>query len=366
MDKLRLLETSLRAFDTRLPAVAPWRCVRTRYRASSCRRCEDVCPHDAIVTSPWLTVDADRCSSCGACAAVCHTGALAYAEWGAGLREWLAAAAGDDGAALAACVRASHEAGDATAVPCAGGLSAADLIGAAAAGSEEMLVVTGACAGCTESAAACGLPRAIGAARRAVALLAPARSFSVRLIATPSAPLDGHAHAGERPQALSRRDLFAFVGRRARRATAETLVPAKPSIEDLHRQTTPPQSHVWLVRDLLGLASVGTDREAVLPDSLPLAEVVARPDCDGCGLCERYCPHGALASTADGLRQDPLTCVACGLCVEVCPREALDLRPLPLATLRAAAREAQDAQPPGLIRRRPQQPPCFAAPHGRR
>ena len=80
MDRLKLLDAGLRAFDARLPDVVPPLCVVTRYRASSCRRCLDVCPGEAIQVSPWLQVEPDHCSSCGACAAVCPTGASTSAR----------------------------------------------------------------------------------------------------------------------------------------------------------------------------------------------------------------------------------------------------------------------------------------------
>ena len=44
MDRLKLAEAGLRAFDERLPEVTSSMCVVTRYRSSSCRLCLDVCP----------------------------------------------------------------------------------------------------------------------------------------------------------------------------------------------------------------------------------------------------------------------------------------------------------------------------------
>src|SRR5271169_240183 len=89
MDRLKLLDAGLRAFDTTLPAVAPPLCVVTRYRGASCRLCLDVCPAAAITPAEWLAVEPERCTSCGACAAVCKTGALTYAGRHAALRERL-------------------------------------------------------------------------------------------------------------------------------------------------------------------------------------------------------------------------------------------------------------------------------------
>jgi len=345
MDRLKLLETGLRAFDTCLPEVAPWRCIRTRYQAGSCRLCQDACPHEAVETVPWLTIDADRCSSCGACAAVCRTGALAYAERGRGWREWLTTAAGDDGTPVLACARASHAVDEALTIRCAGGLSVADLLAASTAGAEEIVVVTGECAGCPDATAGRRLGEELGAACEAVTLLGEGHSLSVLVVGTATSAPDEPSPGGERPQAISRRDLFAFVGRRARRATADALTPAKLTIEELHRQTPPPQRHAWLVKDLLATTWSAALSDARLPAVLPLAEVIIGSACDGCGLCERYCPHAALTSATGGLHTNPAACTACGLCVEVCPREALELRPLTFRALRDAARGAPAATP---------------------
>ena len=94
MDRLKLLDAGLRAFDARLPDVVPPLCVVTRYRASSCRRCLDVCPADAIAPVAVAAGRARPLQSCGACAAVCPTGALDFGTRAAALRERFAAAAG--------------------------------------------------------------------------------------------------------------------------------------------------------------------------------------------------------------------------------------------------------------------------------
>ena len=59
MDRLNLLDASLRAFDTLLPDVTPSLCLATRYRGSGCSACLDACPAGALTTSPWLKLDAE-------------------------------------------------------------------------------------------------------------------------------------------------------------------------------------------------------------------------------------------------------------------------------------------------------------------
>lgn len=48
--------------------------------------------------------------------------------------------------------------------------------------------------------------------------------------------------------------------------------------------------------------------------------------CDGCGLCARSCPAGAI-DPADPRKTDTLRCISCMRCVMLCPRHARDLDP---------------------------------------
>jgi hypothetical protein len=41
-----------------------------------CATCVSVCPVDAIILGPHVTIDNEKCISCGRCVAVCPVGAL--------------------------------------------------------------------------------------------------------------------------------------------------------------------------------------------------------------------------------------------------------------------------------------------------
>lgn len=341
MDRLKLLDAGLRAFDARLPDVTPPLCVATRYRASSCRRCLDVCPADAVEPSPWLRVEPDRCTSCGACAAVCPTGALVFSMRSELLRGRFAELARRaPRQATLVCRFAGDEEGGggnggdraATVVlSCLGGLSAADLVGAAALGLDGVTLTSGDCEGCRDRQAGMAAQRAVGAADAALAALGRGLAVERR-----RAPGDGSAAAPAAP-GLSRRDLFSFLSRGARRATAEGLAPERRTVGDLHVQAPPPVAHARLLDDLDHLGGGGAADAAPLPAALPLATVLATGDCTGCGLCARYCPHGALVLADGVLSCDSSRCTGCGLCSEACPPAALEVRP---ATAPAAARAA--------------------------
>ena len=354
MDRLKLLDAGLRAFDSRLPDVAAPLCVVTRYRGSTCRLCLDACPADAVVTTPWLRVDPERCTSCGACAARCKTGALSFVPRARRVRERLREArqAGVRRVAFRCRVadgpvetEGAGEISEASeAVPCLGALAAGDLIAAAALGFSSVSLVDGGCPTCADRAAGLGVDEVVASVAEILTTLAP--TFAVRRVAA-SSPAAGPAAApvAVGGAAMSRRDLFAHLAHGLRRTAAEAAVPAKPRVTSLHEQGPPPVARAWLRSDLAALARRAGDRDTVLPRALPFGHVSVSPPCDGCGLCLRYCPHGALgevdagaAVTGDARRALPVvaddeSCTGCGLCVESCPREALRLDPPALSVL---------------------------------
>jgi len=326
MDSLKLLDASLRSFDTLLPEVTPSLCLATRYRGSACRSCLDACPANALTVSPWLELDADACRSCGACGAVCRTGALAFAARSGAMRDaFRSAAAASPRATLACrCIDASEAEDAVCVVPCLGAVSARDLIAAAALGIEEIDLVSGDCRACPDAAAEAVLHLAITTAEGTLAFLH--RPFAARRTQT----------AGYQPRtsasspAVSRRGLFAYVARGLERAVVEGIAPRDPerSIKSIHKQSAPPAAHRWLIEDLTMLRPQSGRSATTLPASLPLAIVTVSPECDGCGLCVRYCPHGALHLDASLPAVDESRCTACGLCAEVCPSSSLLVGPV--------------------------------------
>ena len=326
MDRLKLLDAGLRAFDTRLPDVTPPLCVATRYRSSSCRSCLDVCPAEALTTSPWLELDADKCRSCGACASVCRTGALDREFQSHALRAQYQSKASDDPPSVALACRQVDPVKAETAtfvMPCLGGLSAGDLLAAAALGVERIDLISGDCGECPDTIAETALDLAVSAAGETMtALRQPLIVTRTRL------PGQGAQTTATTPT-VSRRGLFRYLARGLGQAAAGGIAPKDPerSISALHKQIAPPGSHQRLILDLAKLQSRRAGPAVTLPASLPLAGIVATSQCDTCGLCLNYCPHGALAIEGASVVADPHRCTGCGLCVEVCPRSALRIGP---------------------------------------
>ena len=135
--------------------VATDRCVPVQHRRSSCRRCVEVCPVDAIeYEGRKLTLTNALCIGCGACATVCPTEALIPldpTEAALGHRA-SSALKHNDGVACIACARiAAREgvSGDCFAeVPCLSRVNESLLLSLVAEGASEVLLVDGGCHNC--------------------------------------------------------------------------------------------------------------------------------------------------------------------------------------------------------------------------
>jgi heterodisulfide reductase subunit A len=64
-------------------------------------------------------------------------------------------------------------------------------------------------------------------------------------------------------------------------------------------------------------------------DMEPIVSVVDEDNCNGCGICERVCPYGAMhLIEITGLikaKSTPASCKGCGLCAASCPSKAVDM-----------------------------------------
>lgn len=65
--------------------------------------------------------------------------------------------------------------------------------------------------------------------------------------------------------------------------------------------------------------------------------------CDGCGLCVRDCPYGALAISDGRPVLDPFSCNACGICAAVCPLNAVEIANYTKEQLKAQVEGILDA-----------------------
>jgi ferredoxin len=279
------------------PAYHPERCLATK--ATGCRVCADVCPHEAIVVRRRVEIDPVDCTGCGICVAACPSQALTPRG----------APAPSD-----VSLRCSRVAGSAPSVICLARLMPTDLLRL----SDDAGTVRlgrAACEACDVGGPA--VPELLERSAEHARALAATVGRELRVSITVAERLDD-----DRPERhLSRREMLRSGGDRARRATASALAPLErlagaDEDEAASRPALPPE---WLDRLEL-LTGAGLAEASPVPVRLP--EVL-----DGCLLCPACtaaCPTDAIQRRFDDdgsitLTLEPRRCVGCDACEQVCP-----------------------------------------------
>ena len=338
-------------------------CTHRHHQASSCSRCVDVCPAQAVtVSAEGPSVDALSCADCGACVSVCPTGALAALRpTDRRLVEQITAASEPGKRMMLACARAPAGDPGAVKVGCLARLDPSLLLTAFSHEAGAITLCTGACETCSVKEAATRLSSVAADTRRILELFdLPGRIDIEERQGRSQTDADrdrepATREARSRPGGLgstviTRRGFFGILrhgGTYAAATAAGVLTGQEEAVVDEGPR-----------RELLVLASSKRERllealrllvaETAPPPEADVLFVAPQLDserCDLCGLCGRLCPTGAL-TLAEGEGGGPLcitcrpeACVSCRLCEEVCGRQALTLAPVPAARVLARAPE---------------------------
>lgn len=375
MPKLLQITDVAEALRTLPVAVSCGRCTHYHHKSSGCQRCVEICPAGAVtVSADGPAIDPVNCLDCGACASVCPTGAIeALRPDDATLAEVIALRAPLCGHITIACKKAPV-AGAPVVLNCLARLDVSLLLHAFAEGATSVSLCTGACSECALGAVE---PYIHGTAAAVAEVLAAVGS-SGRIAAGEGLEWP-QSSAEEEQGGVSRRAFFQILrtGTAGYAAKAASMVfsdaDAEPVREDpRHRlEAHLPGKHERLVESLRVLAAGGA------ADDLG---IFATPEidaarCNGCAMCARICPTGALAvegggedgaeggedrgedggkcAAVGGITCDPAACVACGLCAETCPARAVSLAPVAASAILAGSggrvtlleRSEEQAQP---------------------
>ncbi|MEA5018995.1 MAG: 4Fe-4S binding protein [Gordonibacter sp.] len=334
------------ALESKAVFLATDRCVVVRNRHSSCSKCSDACPTNAVLAvDNVLALDGGRCVSCGACTTVCPTEALIPL---APLDEDLAASAADavvasGGRAVFACARiASKRLGNPekfVEVPCLARMEESVLLGLAARGVDNLLLVDGTCSTCKFRATVPGIDATVAS----VNMLLAAQGSSVCVARASAFPEEVLLEDQRSLLASQRRGFFAQAKTVAKDAAEKTVEVAFIKKDDANAPT---------LRDRLRMSDAGTlpqfnperrmrvldamDRlgSSVLPeiDTRLFGNVRIDVDaCSACGMCTVFCPTGALKKSeivpADSegsyLEFSAADCVQCELCADACLKKCL-------------------------------------------
>ncbi|MCL4515811.1 MAG: 4Fe-4S binding protein [Firmicutes bacterium] len=382
-------ETLLELFTR--PFLEVWweHCLHSRYRNSSCARCVQDCPTGAIRLENGQdpgAVDHKLCHGCGVCEVSCPQGVFGLRAYSR--RRFLQRALTSDRAVMACtCFDDGDYAfgGDIIEIPCLGWLDEGTLLrlmaarlpqggavgdgrrepsaamGGGKAGGAGLVFGIGHCRECLSPADPVITRRGLERALFWLALFGAREKVQVQVEVRPVAggPPGGIAQA--------RGGLRNFV-KEGRRRTAAALLDVWGTVERTaceieghqHREDSRSTKAMWEGRIpegrkflLEAISGLGEPVEQELDAAqLSLKELQVAPSCDGCGICARFCPTGALrletapapdavarvAPETDGgrdgdgqgsllLRHKPLLCVGCGFCRDICLGDSISYLP---------------------------------------
>lgn len=290
------------------------RCLRTRFQGSSCTRCAEECPAEAIRLEPGkIILDQKRCVGCLACTAVCPAEALV------GCDSRLAAAPAKviAGKAVCLCCEKGIRTGEEIILPCLGALSEGHLVAFAARSREDVCLYLARCTDCRGSF----VPEIL--ARRLQVLEGKlgrdGLTSLIRLITE-------EEEAGQ-AAAASRRSFFRAFWDISIHAATETITTlqaeANPGERHAHKHQP---ARLTLLRQALADSGEEATRLAILSFFFTLT---VNTECNFCGGCAGMCPTGALKNTREDevkrLQFDWTRCSGCGLCLEFCRKKAIRL-----------------------------------------
>ena len=354
MSKIDNIEALSTAVSATTMTLFKRRCLSMRNWKSSCNKCIDACPHDAIKRSVGhIDIDSMVCTSCGACASACPTGVFATTSPTQGEIVRLAREAAQNYGDVAcfACEPHATKLGLDTerivVLPCLDYLDEYLLIGLLSCGIKNVAVFKQDCTGC----AICGTPRIEAAVKTARKLCKEWGSAGKPKIFT-EVPEDLTGYKTKTTSGgESKRDAFRGAGSSlmgyAVEAVDKTLDPEKVAeaerkkkervlikMEEHYDASTCRSGRLLNMLDRIGTRP----KDKCIETDFWAQVVIDDHNCKHCGICGGMCPTGALTYEQQEakLRRDqhkmpgtltfrPEQCINCKLCMDACFKKALTL-----------------------------------------
>ncbi len=293
----------------------PARCLAVRSSHSTCRRCVESCPAQAVrLDGQGLRLDEEACLGCGLCLAVCPADVFALDDPWASSLVARAVEQAHEGHLDASCAYAAAPAD--LELPCLGLLNDDLLLTLAARGVTALTFHAADCSTCPIGAGsliAAQVDRA--QARWSGVLNVQWERTPTRESADPRSALS--ALTSPLQSSLDRRGFFKLLGAQAGRAVSERLAPL------LSEQSSAADVQLPAARQAL--------LQAVNGQQVAFPRYTITQACDDCqdaeSLCARFCPTGALRrEPIEGGVQflfHPVLCTDCNQCVDLCPQSAV-------------------------------------------
>lgn len=285
------------------------RCLKMRFNASRCRRCVDICPHNAVTLDAGLAINPDQCSGCLLCTTVCPGGAL---ESRSDFSVCLAQLSKVSEPVLG-CIR-TKKSSNAT-LACLGGLAEEHLLMLYHTLAGSLTLNLTSCTDCPNNSMIVQLRQRLDS----LAENSPS-GRKCRIILADTAE---NLHYCQ--EVVDRRSFFKSVGSYLFKGADIALFPRNE--QEQHRSEYG-EKRLPVRRELLNRIRPSISREDEVRIQKDFDSFVSfTNNCISCQGCVAICPTGALQTKSPEKPPifDYLLCTGCGLCSEFCSDGAVQL-----------------------------------------